>query len=160
MSSSTHSFWTEFFFVSCRAYFLFHLFNSLLHSPTLCICCHKSFPCLYPSLSLSFPFLFLLVFLFLNLYIFQCLYLPLSSRFLFSHRITHPHLSIFVSSDPSLSQIRLMIAASALIARGTLPEIAMEMALVAPFFINLPLAPAEGLIVVNAGFERNSNGKV
>lgn len=53
-----------------------------------------------------------------------------------------------------------MISAATLIARGTLPEVALEMALVGPFFINLPLAPAEGLIVVNSGYERNSNGQV
>jgi tRNA U38,U39,U40 pseudouridine synthase TruA len=53
-----------------------------------------------------------------------------------------------------------MIGASLLIARGILPETAMDMALLSPYFINFPLAPAEGLIVVNAGFERNSNGQV
>lgn len=53
-----------------------------------------------------------------------------------------------------------MVAAAALISRKVLPEMAMDMALVSPFFINLPLAPAEGLIVVDSGFERNGNGQV
>lgn len=64
------------------------------------------------------------------------------------------------SSLPPSSQIRLMIAAAALTSRKVLPETAMDMALLSPYFINLPLAPAEGLIVVNSGFERNGNGQV
>ena len=63
-------------------------------------------------------------------------------------------------SLPLSSQIRLMIAAAALTSRKVLPETAMDMALLSPYFINLPLAPAEGLIVVNSGFERNGNGQV
>ena len=97
MSSSTHSFWTDFFFASYRAYFLFHLLNSLLHSPTFCICCHHSFPCFYPSFSRSFPFLFLLVFLFLNLYIFRwdvSVYPSLQDFF----SLTELHIFIFLSS--------------------------------------------------------------
>lgn len=53
-----------------------------------------------------------------------------------------------------------MVAAAVLVTRGILPDTAMDMALLSPYFINLPLAPAEGLILVNAGFERNSNGQV
>ena len=53
-----------------------------------------------------------------------------------------------------------MVAAAVLSTRGILPEMAMDMMLISPYFINLPLAPAEGLILVNAGFERNSNGQV
>mmetsp|Transcript_20481 Transcript_20481/g.19807 ORF Transcript_20481/g.19807 Transcript_20481/m.19807 type:complete len:633 (-) Transcript_20481:154-2052(-) len=58
-----------------------------------------------------------------------------------------------------LHQIRLMIGAAVLVSRGVLPESALELALTGPYFINFPLAPAEGLILVNAGFERNSNGQ-
>lgn len=36
---------------------------------------------------------------------------------------------------------------------------ALDMALLSPYFINLPLAPAEGLVLINAGFDRNSNGQ-
>ena len=58
------------------------------------------------------------------------------------------------------SQIRLMIGAAVLITRDIIPESALDLALLSPYFINLPMAPAEGLILVNAGFERNSNGQV
>jgi hypothetical protein len=52
-----------------------------------------------------------------------------------------------------------MIGAAVLVSRGILPESALELSLLAPYFINFPLAPAEGLILVNAGFERNVNGE-
>ena len=57
-----------------------------------------------------------------------------------------------------LHQIRLMVACAVLVARDILPEDALDMALLSPHFINLPLAPAEGLVLINAGFDRNSNG--
>lgn len=53
-----------------------------------------------------------------------------------------------------------MIAAAALSARGIVPEMMIDLALLGPYFINMPLAPAEGLIVVNSGYEGNSNGQV
>jgi tRNA U38,U39,U40 pseudouridine synthase TruA len=59
-----------------------------------------------------------------------------------------------------LHQIRLMIGAAVLIARGTLPEISQKVALVSPYFIQFPMAPAEGLILLDAGFGLNTNGKV
>jgi hypothetical protein len=72
--------------------------------------------------------------------------------------VTYPQHS--TSSFTPSSQIRLMIAAAALTSRKVLPQAGMDMALLSPYFINLPLAPAEGLIVVNSGFERNGNGQV
>jgi hypothetical protein len=53
-----------------------------------------------------------------------------------------------------------MIAAAALSAREIVPDMMIDLALIGPHFINLPLAPAEGLIVVNSGYEGNSNGQV
>ena len=53
-----------------------------------------------------------------------------------------------------------MIAAAALSARGIVPEMMIDLALLGPYFINMPLAPAEGLIVVNSGYAGNSNGQV
>ena len=53
-----------------------------------------------------------------------------------------------------------MIAAAALSARGIAPEMMIDLAILGPYFINMPLAPAEGLIVVNSGYEGNSNGQV
>lgn len=52
-----------------------------------------------------------------------------------------------------------MVGAAVLVSRGILPESALELSLLAPYFFNFPLAPAEGLILVNAGFERNVNGE-
>ena len=58
-----------------------------------------------------------------------------------------------------LHQIRLMIGAAVMVTRGILPELAQECALVAPYFIPFPLAPAEGLILQDAGFGLNTNGQ-
>ena len=46
-----------------------------------------------------------------------------------------------------------------LVARDMFPMSALDMALLSPYFINLPLAPAQGLVLINAGFDRNSNGQ-
>lgn len=58
-----------------------------------------------------------------------------------------------------LHQIRLMISAAVLAARGVIPYLAIDLAFLVPYHVNFPLAPAEGLILVDAGFSRNANGK-
>jgi tRNA pseudouridine(38-40) synthase len=58
-----------------------------------------------------------------------------------------------------LHQIRLLVGCAVLIARGILPDYVLTIALLAPTYIHLPLAPSEGLVLMNAGFNRNSNGK-
>ena len=52
-----------------------------------------------------------------------------------------------------------MISCAVLVARDIFPVSALDMALLSPYFINLPLAPAQGLVLINAGFDRNSNGQ-
>ena len=44
--------------------------------------------------------------------------------------------------------------------RGTLPPTTIELALKAPIHLPLPMAPPEGLVLVNAGFGLNSNDQV
>ena len=56
-----------------------------------------------------------------------------------------------------LHQIRIMMACAVLIVRGVMPKNTVDMALLSPYFINLPTAPALGLCLVEAGFSRNSN---
>lgn len=58
-----------------------------------------------------------------------------------------------------LHQIRLLIGSALLVVRGIMPSTAIPAAFLLPFHINFPLAPAEGLILVDAGFSRNANGK-
>lgn len=58
-----------------------------------------------------------------------------------------------------LHQIRLMMGAAILIARGTMPAMTLELALSAPYHVLFPMAPAEGLVLTNAGFNRNCNGQ-
>lgn len=58
-----------------------------------------------------------------------------------------------------LHQIRLLISSAILVVRGVVPISAIDAAFLLPFHINFPLAPAEGLILVDAGFSRNANGK-
>jgi hypothetical protein len=57
-----------------------------------------------------------------------------------------------------LHQIRLMISAAVLATRGVIPYSAVDFSLLAPYHVNFPLAPAQGLILVDAGFSRNANG--
>ena len=57
-----------------------------------------------------------------------------------------------------LHQIRLMIGSAILVARGLLPKMTIDLAFLAPHHINFPMAPAEGLVLVNSGFARNANG--
>lgn len=52
-----------------------------------------------------------------------------------------------------------MVGAAVLVARGLLPPWAVDLALLAPLRLQLPLAPAEGLVLLNAGFARNANGQ-
>ena len=58
-----------------------------------------------------------------------------------------------------LHQIRLMIASAVLQVRGVVPQHTLDVALQIPLHVNFPLAPAEGLALVDAGFSRNANGK-
>lgn len=58
-----------------------------------------------------------------------------------------------------LHQIRVMVAAAVLVARGTVPLAAVDMALHSPWHVNFPLAPSQGLVLVQAGFSKNSNKK-
>ena len=58
-----------------------------------------------------------------------------------------------------LHQIRLMLGCAVLISRGLMPLSALESAFVLPYHINFPMAPAEGLLLVDAGFGRNCDGK-
>lgn len=58
-----------------------------------------------------------------------------------------------------LHTIRLMMSAAILVQRGVLPEVALDVALQTPFQILFPKAPAEGLVLVDSGFGRNSNGQ-
>jgi tRNA U38,U39,U40 pseudouridine synthase TruA len=53
-----------------------------------------------------------------------------------------------------------MIGAAVLVGRGILPLEAVDVALTVPVRVQLPLAPAQGLVLVHAGFGRNSNGQV
>jgi len=52
-----------------------------------------------------------------------------------------------------------MMGAAVLVGRGLLPMHAVDLALLAPLRLQLPLAPAEGLVLLNAGFARNANGQ-
>ena len=58
-----------------------------------------------------------------------------------------------------LHQIRLMIGAAIAIVRGTMPSKVLDFALTVPVHVDLPMAPAEGLGLVDAGFGSNCNGK-
>lgn len=53
-----------------------------------------------------------------------------------------------------LHQIRLMIAATFLEVKGLYPSYTIDLALLAPFHMIFPLAPPEGLILVDAGLAR------
>lgn len=54
------------------------------------------------------------------------------------------------------SQIRLMISGAVMTTRGQLPDYFLRLALNWPAHFPLPLAPAEGLVLTNAAFLRNS----
>ncbi len=57
-----------------------------------------------------------------------------------------------------LHQIRLMLGCAILITRGVMPPMTLDFALQVPKHVLFPMAPAEGLVLVNAGFNRNCNG--
>ena len=67
------------------------------------------------------------------------------------------YLSIFYGIS---SQIRLMVGTAVLVVRGVLPPNIVELALEAPLFVPLPIAPPIGLVLVDAGFGYNVNGQV
>jgi tRNA pseudouridine(38-40) synthase len=58
-----------------------------------------------------------------------------------------------------LHQIRLMIGAAVAIVRGTMPASVLDFALTVPIHVEFPMAPAEGLVLLDAGFGSNCNGK-
>jgi tRNA U38,U39,U40 pseudouridine synthase TruA len=53
-----------------------------------------------------------------------------------------------------------MVGAALLVVHGKIPLNAIDLALFAPVYLNFPMAPAEGLVLENAGFGRNPNGQV
>ena len=53
-----------------------------------------------------------------------------------------------------LNQIRFMVGAALGVARGLVPPWLPEAALAAPFAVRLPIAPPDGLVLMDAGFER------
>jgi hypothetical protein len=55
------------------------------------------------------------------------------------------------------SQIRLMIGAGLLVARGVVPPDTVAIALQLPYKLNFPLVPAEGLFLRYAGFAFSGN---
>eukprot|EP01038_Epipyxis_sp_PR26KG_P004650 gene4650-6534_t len=55
-----------------------------------------------------------------------------------------------------LHQIRLMVSAALLTVHGIVPEYAIDAALQIPYFIHFPIAPSEGLVLVNSGFVKNN----
>lgn len=56
-----------------------------------------------------------------------------------------------------LHQIRIMIGSAVLATRGTMPECSIDYSLLSDNQVLFPLAPAQGLILMNAGFAYNSN---
>eukprot|EP01041_Mallomonas_annulata_P004828 gene4828-9627_t len=59
-----------------------------------------------------------------------------------------------------LNQIRLIVGAAIMVAKGVLPENTIELAMKAQLYVPLPVAPAEGLVLVNAGFGCNPNNQM
>lgn len=56
-----------------------------------------------------------------------------------------------------LNQIRLMVGAAVSVVRGVQPIESIKLAMEAPLFVPCPLAPAQGLLLVNAGLHQNDN---
>ena len=48
-----------------------------------------------------------------------------------------------------------MVGAGVAVAKGHMPLSVLELAKIAPIYIPFPVAPAEGLVLVNAGFRWN-----
>jgi tRNA U38,U39,U40 pseudouridine synthase TruA len=53
-----------------------------------------------------------------------------------------------------------MVGAAVAVARGALPRLALELAMESEVRVRFPLAPAEGLVLVGAGFDPNTNNEV
>jgi tRNA U38,U39,U40 pseudouridine synthase TruA len=53
-----------------------------------------------------------------------------------------------------------MIGTAVMAVRGVLPGFTTELALSSDIKLRMPLAPAEGLCLLNAGFGRNPHGEV
>ena len=58
-----------------------------------------------------------------------------------------------------MNQIRLMISAALLYARGVVPLDLIRLSLDTPYRFSFPLAPAEGLLLVDSGYARNISGQ-
>jgi len=58
------------------------------------------------------------------------------------------------------SQIRMIIGTSIHCALGLIPDEVMEAAFVLPYHVPLPMAPAEGLLLVNSGYIFDTKQKV
>ena len=58
-----------------------------------------------------------------------------------------------------MNQIRLMISAAVLYARGIIPLSVIHLSLDTPYRFSFPLAPAEGLLLVDSGYARNVSGQ-
>lgn len=56
-----------------------------------------------------------------------------------------------------LHQIRLMVGTAIAAVRGVVPKTTIDTALVVPYHIPLPMAPAEGLLLTDAGFASGPN---
>jgi hypothetical protein len=58
-----------------------------------------------------------------------------------------------------MNQIRLMLSAAVLYARGVIPLEVILLSLETPYRFSFPLAPAEGLLLVDSGYSRNISGQ-
>lgn len=58
------------------------------------------------------------------------------------------------------SQIRMIIGTAIHCSLGLIPEEVFEAAFVLPYHVPLPMAPAEGLMLVNSGYILNSKTQV
>jgi hypothetical protein len=58
-----------------------------------------------------------------------------------------------------MNQIRLMVSAAVLYARGIIPLELVHLSLDTPYRCMFPLAPAEGLLLVDSGYSRNVSGQ-
>lgn len=58
-----------------------------------------------------------------------------------------------------MNQIRLMVSSAVLYARGIIPIDLVHLSLDTPYHCVFPLAPAEGLLLVDSGYSRNVSGQ-
>jgi len=90
-----------------------------------------------------------------SIYIAEASVLPVRERSPFAEE---PMISIRLRGQNFLlHQIRLMVSAAVLYARGIIPLSCIEVAIESPFKMHFPLAPSQGLLLVTAGFSRNAN---